>query len=1024
MTIKRLLKGISVLMVCVSFTQLAFSQTKVITGTVIDDKGAPIQGASIAVKGVSKGGTTTDATGTFTLSVPASAKSLVISSVGFNQQEIDITDKTSVSVTLTTSSQSLSDVVVIGYGTARKKDLTGAVSQISSKDFTTGNLANPAQLIAGKVPGVVVTQPGGDPNGQFTIRLRGQTSLSGGQTPLIVVDGVPLDDPATFSDIPASDIASIDILKDASAAAIYGSRGANGVMVVNTRRGVSGRAVIEYNGSVGVDNVAKLYDMANAAQWKQGYTQLLTSQGASPGKIDTAIAGYDHGGNTNWQKALLQTGYSTSQNVSISGGSNGFSYRGSVNYIDQQGIVINSGRKQLGLRFTAQQKALDDKLVLQFGIINSNTTRKLTDYNIFYEAYSSPPVYPVKNADGTYFAYSDFALQNPVQQQAEETQNTTENFTILNASADYEIIPGLKVGVLGSSSLFNAQYEYFEPVFEGVGNSNVGALATGNIDSKKGNMHVNYAKSWGKSNFTFTGVYEYNLFENNQNGPVASHLLLNSIGAWSLQSAPQQYQHAYSERDESELISYIGRATYNWDQKYFLTASIRDDGSSKFGANNAHGIFPSAALAWRISNEPFMKNVSWLNELKINAGWGKVGNQDAIGAYSKLELYGPVGSYYDGSSGLWLTEYGPTQNANPNLQWEVRTGKNVGFDFAILQNRLTGAFNYFSDVTTKLLYDYTIPFPSPGAVVNTLLANVGTMSNKGVEFNLNYQLVHTRDFTFTLGGQISSVVTRITSLAGSFGNGVSTYSLSTDQVAEGSAEGRGLSGAPITYLKVGYTPYVFWMPHYIGLNSAGQELYDSAKGGTTTNVLKALNFYTDPAPKFNYGINLAFTYKSWGLNMFLRGISGAKIFDNTRMVLDNINRFGGNNGTVEALTNGITNGPQASDHWLENASFLRMDNLNLSYTFKATGPFQNLRVYFAANNVFVITSYRGLDPEIRVAAGTTNALSNALGSAGVANSFSQGGSTGNQQYIDAAYSGDGFYPKTHSYTIGVNVTFK
>ncbi len=1024
MTIKRLLQRVSVLLLCVSFTQLAFSQTKVITGTVMDDKGAPIQGASVAVKGSSKGGTTTDATGAFTLSVPDNAKTLVISSVGFTQQEISIADKSSVSVTMATSSQSLSDVVVIGYGTARKKDLTGAVSQISSKDFTTGNLANPAQLIAGKVPGVVVTQPGGDPNGVFTIRLRGQTSISGGQTPLIVVDGVPLDDPATFQDIPPSDIASIDILKDASAAAIYGSRGANGVMVVNTRKGVSGRATIEYNGSVSIDNVAKLYDMANATQWKEGYTKLLTSQGATPGKIDSSIAGYDHGGNTDWQKALLQTGVSTNQNVSISGGSNGFSYRGSVNYIDQQGVVINSGRKQLGLHFTAQQKALNDKLTLQVGVINTNTTRKLTDYNIFYEAYSSPPVYPVKNPDGSYFTYSDFALQNPVQQQAEETQNVTENFTILNATADYEIIPGLKVGVLGSSSQFNSQYEYFEPVFEGVGNSNVGSLTTGNIDSKKGNAHVNYAKSWGKSNFTFTGVYEYNLFENNQNGSVASNLLLNSIGAWSLQSAPQQYQHAYSERDESMLISYIGRATYNWDQKYFLTASIRDDGSSKFGANNAWGIFPSAALAWRISNEDFMKNISWLNELKINAGWGKTGNQDAIGAYSKLELYGPVGSYYNGASELWLTEYGPTQNANPNLQWEVRTGRNIGFDFAVMSNRLTGGFNYFNDITTKLLYTYTIPFPSPGAVVNTLLANVGAMSNKGVEFNLNYQLVHTNDFTFTLGGQISSVQTRITSLAGSFSNGVSNYSLSTDQVPEGSAEGRGLSGAPITYLKVGYTPDVFWMPHYIGLNSAGQEMYDSAKGGTTTNVLAAENFYTDPAPKFNYGVNLGFTYKAWGLNMFLRGIYGAKIFDNTRMVLDNINRFGGNNGTVEALTNGITNGPQASDHWLENASFLRMDNLNLSYTFKPTGQFQSIRVYFAANNVFVLTSYRGLDPEIRVAAGTTNALQNALSSAGTANSFSQGGSTGSEQYIDAAYSGDGFYPKTHSYTLGVNITFK
>jgi iron complex outermembrane receptor protein len=981
-----------------------------------------VQGASVTVKG-SRTGTTTDATGAFTLNVPASAKTLVVSSVGFVQQEISITDQTTVSVALVSGSQSLNDVVVIGYGTARKKDLTGAISQISSKDFTTGNLSSPAELFQGKVPGVVVTVPGGDPNGQITIRLRGQTSLSGGQTPLIVVDGVPLDDPNTLANIPASDIASVDFLKDASAAAIYGSRGSNGVIVVNTKKGSAGKAVIEYNGSISIDQVGKLYDMANASQWKQGYTQLLTSQGSTSGAIDTAISGYDRGANTNWQKALTQTGVSNNQNIAISGGTNGFSYRGSVNYLDQQGIVINSGRNQIGLRFTAQQKALNDKLVIQAGIINTTTNRKLTDYNIFYEAYSSPPVYPVKNADGSYFAYSDFALQNPVQQQMLETEKAVENLTIINATADYELIPGLKVGVFGTTSHFSNQFEYFEPVFQGVGNSNVGATATGNTDSKKGNIHISYNKTWGKSNLSAVAVYEYNDFADNSNAAVASNLLLDAIGAWSLESAPQQYQHSYSSRDEYQLISYLGRVAYNYDQKYFLTASIRDDGSSKFGPNNAHGYFPSASVAWRLSNEPFMRDISWLNEFKINAGWGVTGNQDAIGAYTKLQLYGSVGSYYNAASQQWLTEYGPTQNANPNLQWEQRTGRNIGFDFGFLQNRLTGAFNYFNDKTTKLLYDYTIPFPSPGAVVNTLLANVGTLTNKGVELNLNYELIRTKDFSWTVGGQISTVDTKITSLSGSFGNGVSNYQLSTDQVAEGSAEGRGLSGAPITYLKVGYTPYVFWMAHYLGLNKQGQETYDSA-GGSTSNILNATNHYTDPAPKFNYGFNSNFTYKAFGLSFFLRGVAGAKIFDNTRMVLDNINRFSGNNATVEALTNGITNNPQASDHWLENASFLRLDNLNLSYTLKSVSMFQSVRFYIAANNLFVITKYRGLDPEVRVASGSSNVLQNALSSAGVANSFSQGGSTGSEQYIDAAYSDDGFYPRARSYTLGVNVTFK
>lgn len=1004
------------------------AQQRTVTGKITSPEGNPLGDATVLVAG-QRTGVTTAADGTFSINVPANAKALEISFVGYANQRVDISSASNVNVVLQHSTEALADVVIsTGYSTTRKKDLTGAISQISSKDFTSGNLSNPAQLFQGKIAGVVVNVPGGDPNGAISIRLRGQTSLSGGQSPLIVVDGVPLDDPNSFANIPSSDIASIDVLKDASAAAIYGSRGSNGVIIVNTKKGQSGKTTVEYDGSVSVDKVAKLYDMADAAEWIQGYTKLLTSQGASQGKIDTALngdgtnPGYDRGGNSDWQNALLRTGISTSHSISMSGGANGFSYRGTANYLTQQGVIINSGRNQLGLRFTAQQKALNDKLTLQAGIINTTTNRKLTDYNVFYEAYSTPPVYPVKNADGSYFSYVDFALQNPVEQQQEETQKSVENLTILNAVVDYELIHGLKVGVRGSFTKFNDQYEFFEPVFPLVNNSNVGAVASSNNNSKKGDIHLNYDNSWGKSTLSAVAVYEYGTFNYNGSGAVATNLLLGDIGAWSLQSAPQAFQHSYSDRNESQLISYVGRVAYNWDQKYYVTATMRADGSSKFGPTNAFGYFPSVSVAWRLSNESFLRNLSWLNELKINAGWGKTGDQDNISPYSKLQLYGNVGSYYNASSNLWLTEYGPTQNSNPNLQWEQRVGRNIGFDFAVMNNRLTGAFNYFNDKSTRLLYDYTIPFPSPGAVVNTLLANVGTMTNKGAEFNLNYQVIRNKDFTWTAGGQISNVVTKITSLSGSFSNGVSVYELSTDQVSRGSAQGRGLSGAPITYLKVGYTPNVFWMPHYVGLNSAGQELYDSAKGGTTTDILKASNYYTDPAPKFTYGFTSNFTYKQFGLSFFLRGVSGGKVFNNSRMVLDNINRFGGNNGTKEALTNGITNSPQASDHWLENDSYLRMENLNLSYTIRPVNLFQSIRFYVTANNLFVITKYRGLDPEINVADSPGNVLFDALGSAGVGNNFSQNGSAG--PYIDAAYSGSGYYPKTHSYTFGVNVTFK
>lgn len=1015
---KKLLLGGVFLFCC--FLQ-TIAQQRTVTGKVTSADGSPLVGATVLVVG-QKSGETTDATGNFSINVPANAKQLQISYVGFQSENVNISGLSQVNATLQTSAQALSDVVVTGYGTTRKKDLTGAVSQISSKDFTTGNLSNPAELFQGKVPGVVVTVPGGDPNGAISIRLRGQTSLSGGQSPLIVLDGVPLDDPNALADIPADDIASIDVLKDASAAAIYGSRGSNGVLVVNTKKGMAGKTTVTYDGSVSVDKVAKYYDMANGSQWKEGYTKLLTSQNATQGAIDTAIAGYDHGGNTDWQKALTRTGVSTRHNVSLSGGAHGFSYRASANYLNQQGVVINSGRDQLGLNFSAQQKALNDKLTLQVGILHSTTNRKLTDYNIFYEGYSTPAVYPVKNSDGSYFAYTDFALQNPVQQQMKETDRGVENLTIMNAVVDYELIHGLKIGVRGSSSLFNDQIEFFEPVFPVVGNSNVGALANSNDRSMKGDVHLNFDKNWGQNNLSALAVYEYNDFNYNANGSVASNLLLDDIGAWNLQSAPQAYQHSFTNRYETQLISYVGRVAYNWAQKYYLTATIRADGSSKFGPANAFGYFPSVSAAWRLTNESFMRNIGWLNEFKINAGWGKTGDQENISPYSKLQLYGPSGSYYNAASGLWLTQYGPIQNANPNLQWEQRVGKNIGFDFAVIQNRLTGSFNYFSDKSTKLLYDYTIPFPSPGAVVNTLLANVGTMTNKGAEFNMNFQIIRNSNFTWTLGGQISTVKTRITSLEGSFGNGVSTYKLSTDQVSEGSAQGRGLSAAPITYLKVGYTPYVFWMPHYVGLDKNGNELYAVNGDSTTTDVLKATNHYTDPAPKFTYGITSDFTYKQFGLSFFFNGVSGGKIFDNSRMVLDNINRFGGNNGTVEALSNGVTNPNQVSDHWLENGSYLRLENVNLSYTLKPVSMFQSIKIYVAANNLFVITKYRGLDPEINVAYSPGNVMFDALGSAGVGNSFSQNGSAG--PYIDASYSGTGYYPKTRSFTFGVNVTLK
>ncbi len=1022
----RLLKWLLICPFLLCLSLPSWAQNVRVTGRVVDDKGNPLAGASVSVEHSSTGALT-DSLGNFSLSVPASVHALRITSVGYATILVNLDSRTSIVVALKPENAALSEVVVVGYGTARKKDLTGAVSNLASKDFTVGNLSSPLQQIQGKVPGVAITVPGGDPNQPVYIKLRGQTSLSGGQTPLIVLDGVTLDDPNQIANIPAGDIASYDVLKDASATAIYGSRGANGVIVINTKRGRSGSPRIDYSGYISADHVAKTYPLANAAEWKIG--------AAKDGLDSATIDSYDHGGNTNWQKALLRTGFTQNHTISVSGGGGGFTYRGSANYLNQDGIVINTGRQQLGLRLNAQQKALKDKLEVQAGIVYTQTDRKYADYNIFYEAYSSPPTYPVKNPDGSYFAYSDFALQNPVAQQMEETKTGKEYLSIMYGSANYELFSGFKAGVTGSITHFNNQMDFYQPVFPIVNNVNVGAVGAENRNSSKGDFHLNYNRDWGKNNLSATAVYEYNDFLYNNQASVGQDFLLDQNQAYNLQGGVQSYARIYSYQDEYELISFLGRVAYNYDSRYYFTGSIRRDGSSKFGANNRWGNFPSVSAAWRLSKESFLRNVRWINELKINAGFGVVGDQDVITPYNTQLTYAPVGNFYDGATEGYSQAYAPNQNANPNLQWEERHGKNLGADFSLFQNRLSGDINFFDDKTEKLLNNYSVQYPnaSPTIVYPTILANVGTLTNKGEEFSLTGVLVKNKNFSWSLTGQMSFVRTRITSLAGNYSNGATTFHVSTDNIPEGVAEGRGLSTSPITYLKVGYSPYVFYLAHYKGLNGAGLETYDSA-GSTTSTVNNATLHYTDPSPKFTYGLGSNFTYQHWDASFFLRGTYGQKIFDNTRMVLDNINRFSGNNGTVDALSNGITNSPQVSDHWLEGASFLRLENLTIGYNFVVKGLLQNLRAYVAGNNLFVATHYRGLDPEIRNAANNVPFIANYVASAtGNGNLISQGGNKGvagtanpapSEAYIDAAYQGDGYYPRTRSFTLGVNVTFK
>jgi iron complex outermembrane receptor protein len=923
----------------------------VITGIITNEKGEPLVGATITEKGTSNSAITKE-DGRFSINTIKADATLLISYVGYDTKEIAAAGQSSISVSLIQSNSTLNDVVVVGYGLSRRKDVTGAVASVSSKDFNQGIVTNPLQQIQGRVAGLVITSPGGDPNSNPSIRLRGQTSLAGGQNPLIVVDGIPLDDANQLSNIPPADIESYDVLKDASATSIFGSRGANGVILITTKRGRAGQTRVEYNAFAGAEKQAKFFDLINGDEWRA----------ANPGGVGTR---FDNGGNTDWQRAVTRTANSHSHNIAISGGANGFNYRGSVSYINQESIIRNAGKNELGVRFNAQQKTLNNKLDINLGLVSTITNRKFNAGWISNRMASTSPALSIYKPDGSYNDFS-FGLgrQNAVQGVDKTLSRGKDYLTQMYATADYELIKNFKVGVLGALTNFNSQGRFFLPKDIEGNARNIAERRNNSRDNARGDVHLNYLNNWGGHNVNATAVYEYNYFTSEGFSARGEDFGIPFFQDNNLATGDASRREIRSGREEYKLISFLGRVNYNFNEKYYVTAALRRDGSSKFGVNNRWGYFPSASVAWRISKEDFLNNVGWISDLKLRVGYGETGNSDAITPYASFLTYAAVGgNIYNPSTGTFTQVYFPNQNANPDLQWEKRIGRNIGLDFALLDNRLTGDINVFNDRTENLLFDYTLPSP-PFIILPpaggrpesaTVLANVGTLSNKGVELSLNYRVIDQKDFSWTLGGQIGSVRTRVESLAGSFAG----FTIKdTVAVAGFSADANGNHTLATTYLKAGYTPYVFYLAQYEGVDGDGKQ-----KIGTEKR-------YIDPSPKFTYAFNNNFGYKNWNLSVFFRGVAGQKAYNNALAGLEsgsNLRLQNGQNVTRASLTNGIKNGQLLSDLWLENASYLRLDNASLGYTFRNISGMQHLRLFVAGNNLFVITKFRGLDPEIEVA---------------------------------------------------------
>ncbi len=1020
MYFKTLLKVSCFILLCF-FVIPAMAQNKSVSGKVTDSKdGSPLIGASVVAKGTSVGAIT-DINGIFKLSVPGSSTTLVVSYIGYVSKEVPIGSET-INVTLDPTNNSLNEVLVTGYGTVRKKDATGAIVKVTAADFVQGVTTDPLQQLQGKAAGVVIASTSGDPNQPLTVRVRGTASLAGGNDPLYVIDGVEGADPRALS---PNDIESFDILKDASAAAIYGSRAAGGVILITTKTGKAGRPQVTVNTYVGSESAEHLMKFADASQYLAMF-QSFYGHAMPTGTTTTS----NQGANTDWFKALLRTGVTQNENLAISGGTEKSHYRGSVTYTDQQGIALTSERKDLNARFNFDQKTLNDKLLITMNLQGTHTNGYYADSSAFSDASFVPSV--ISEFDpanpGHYQYINNTDETNPVPHLVDVTNVGAINKMSGNLHLDYTLAKGLTISPFANGSLGNSSNNLYLPPSNllsgvvdrlgyGLNQTTIpGELTTdGDVDKSSSTsstltygVTAGYKGTFGKSRLNLLAGYEGNEF-NNTGLCVAAHNFNDiNLANENINAANQvsngvdidSYDYGY------KLKSWFGRVEYNFNDRYYLTGNVRYDWSNKLGLNNQSGVFPSLNAAWVISNEDFMKQVQWISSLKLRGGWGKVGDQGSIGPYNSQFLFGPVqgAPYYDASSGRFLTSNFSTQNPNPNLRWEVKATSDVALDFSLFNGRLTGSIDYFSSTTNNLLYNYTVPTGGTFFVGN-ILANIGSLSNKGFDLNFNGVIVKSRDFSWNAGLNVSVIRNKIVNLSGTFDN----TSFNVQQANVGSVFGLGISGAvsQVGYLKVGYPIGTVLLPEYAGQTSTGKQTFYYNNNGTrdTTSNIGKLNmsddgtgdrrFYTTD-PKFTYGISNSFTFKQFDLTIFLRGQYGSHGVNQNDINFTSLQKLGTYSVLASAAQSNITSSSEPSSFFLESTAFLKVQNATLGYNFVLHDNkyIDKLHIYVAGNNLYTFTSYKGIDPEL-----TT---------------------TGGQTGIDTSNA----YPRARELSFGVNLTLK
>ena len=982
------MKHLFLLLTLLSFSLTALAQQKV-TGKVKDSSGEPVIGASVVVKGNNTMGTITDFDGNFMLDVPTKSV-LVISYIGYVTQEVPTAGKKSLEIILKEDTKTLDEVVVIGYGTQRKGDVTSSVASVKADNFVKGAVKDVGQLIQGKVAGLAITNPNGDPTGSTQIRLRGTNTIGGANTaPLVLIDGIP----GELGTVAPEDVESVDVLKDGSAAAIYGTRGTNGVILITTKqaKGVDINQV-EYNGYVSTSLIAKKLDMLNADEFRTLYPD------------------QDHGADTDWIDEISRTPISHVHNLSLMGGNSKTNYIANLNYASRQGIMKKSDFESFQGRIEVTHRMFDDKLKLKFGLFGKKNQMESTTSGgsfrgwVYGQATRRNPTDPVRNEDGTWNEnVSKFEYENPLALLYEAEGNVKKTQLRYNGNIVYNPIKDLTLSAVFSYIRDNMNRGYGETLShisalrDGLaGWSSVGAYTK---MEKLMELTAQYNKEIGAHKFSVLGGYSYNETDFEELWIDNYGFQDDYFGGWhniGIGSALKDGKaNIGSKKTPTNLIGFFGRATYSFKNRYLLMGALRYEGASQlWGTDNAWGLFPSVSVGWRITEEAFMKNQKIFDDLKLRVGYGVTGSQpkDPFLGVAMLK-YGS----YAFVNGNWIQTIVPASNPNPDLKWEEKKETNIGLDFVSWGGRLSGSIDYYNRDVDGLIYEYGVP--TPPNLYNKTMANGGTMRNRGVEVLVTVVPVQNKDFEWSTTGTFSLNSNKLISLSGSI------FKSDYDYFNTGTVEYSG-QVADSHRVQVGESIGNFYGFKVVDVDCEGRWIYEDRNGELVnykdfTHAPEDKHVIGNGLPKWYAGWNNTLRYKNFDLNVTMRGAFGFQIINGGRMNYENVknSRFENRLKSVNDLVFGKHTlspevEPEFNSYYVEDGDYWKIDNITLGYSFGQVGKYiKSLRIYGSVLNALTITGYKGIDPEV-----STDGLT-------------------------PGYDTRDRYPSVRSFTFGVNVKF-